>query len=50
MRWVYQEYQPQGDYSFQVERQYYFESGNGRRYYVDAVLTPAVLMGPDRGS
>ena len=44
MRWVYQEYQPQGDYSFQVERQYYFESGNGRRYYVDAVLTPAALM------
>ena len=26
MRWVYQEYQPQGDHSFQVERQYYFES------------------------
>ncbi|MFR5733975.1 MAG: hypothetical protein ACLUD2_20765 [Clostridium sp.] len=44
LRWVYQEYSREGSHCFQTERQYYMGSGAGKRYYIDVVLTPAVLV------
>lgn len=44
LRWVYQKYSETGDYTFEAEKQYYIGSGNGKRYYMDAVLSPAMLV------
>lgn len=44
LRWVYQEYSESGDYTFEIDRQYASGSGSARRYYVDAVLKPAMLV------
>ena len=46
LQWMYQEY-GEGTYEFQIERQYYIGNGEDKRYYVDAVLTPAVLVEQD---
>lgn len=46
LQWMYQEY-GEGTYEFQIERQYYIGNGEEKRYYVDAVLTPAVLVEQD---
>lgn len=44
LRWMYQEYSREGSHCFQTERRYYMGSGAGKRYYIDVVLTPAVLV------
>lgn len=44
LRWVYQEYAENGDYTFEINRQYASGSGSARRYYMDAVLKPAMLV------
>ena len=47
LRWVYQEYKNSGKYRFQVDRQYMLGNGRGRRYYLDATLTPVMMPGTD---
>ncbi len=47
LRWVYQEYKNSGKYQFQVDRQYMLGNGRGRRYYLDATLTPVMMPGTD---
>lgn len=47
MRWGYQEYKKDGAFRFTVDRQYVIGSGNAKRYYMDATLTPALMMGND---
>ncbi|MCI8453481.1 MAG: LPXTG cell wall anchor domain-containing protein [Lachnospiraceae bacterium] len=44
LRWVYQAYQAEGRYRYEVERRYYMGSGSDKRYYIDATLTPAMLV------
>ena len=44
LRWVYQEYSSSGEYRYRIDQQYYLGSGAEKRYYMDAVLIPAVLI------
>lgn len=44
LRWMYQEYGSSGKYRYQIDSRYYIGSGSDRRYYIDASLTPAVLV------
>lgn len=44
LRWVYQEYSSTGAFTFEIEKQYSLGSGNSKRYYIDAVLRPAMLV------
>lgn len=46
LRWMYQEYGSEAseEYQYRAEKQYYFGSGTEKRYYMDAALTPAVLV------
>lgn len=46
LRWEYQEYGTDGDYRYQIERQYYYGGGDAKRYYMDVTLTPAVMINP----
>lgn len=47
LRWEYQEYDQEGIYQYQVLQQYCFGSGTEKRYYIDVVLMPAVLINAD---
>lgn len=44
LRWGYQAYRENGTHRFLIENRYYMGNGAGKRYYVDAVLTPAILV------
>ena len=44
LRWVYQEYSREGSHCYQTERRYSMGNGAEKRYYIDVVLTPAVLV------
>ena len=40
MRYVYQKYEEDGEFSYELERKYSFGSGSSKRYYIDAIDTP----------
>jgi hypothetical protein len=42
MRYVYQKYEEDGEFSYELERKYSFGSGSSKRYYVDAIIRPAL--------
>lgn len=44
LKWVYQVYQAEGRYRYEVERRYYMGNGSNKRYYIDATLSPAMLV------
>lgn len=43
LRWVYQEYDQSGKFQYQCRQRYSYGNGSEKRYYVDAVLTPAMM-------
>lgn len=47
LRWEYQKYDNSGIYQYQILKQYSFGSGTQKRYYIDAVLSPAVMAAQD---
>ena len=44
LRWEYQEYRDSGDFQYQINEQYFLNSGMNKRYYLDAALAPAVMI------
>lgn len=44
LRWEYQEYSADGEHHYEIHRQYAYGSGAERRYYLDAALTPAMMV------
>lgn len=47
LRWVYQEYESEGAFRYQIDRQYSYGSGNEKRYYIDASLAPVMMADMD---
>ncbi len=47
LRWIYQVYEKSGDFSYKILRKYSLGSNSSQRFYVDAVVTPAVMAGQD---
>ncbi len=44
LRWEYQKYQDSGAFRYQINEQYFLNSGMNKRYYLDATLAPAVMI------
>ena len=44
LRWEYQEYAADGEYYYEIYRQYAYGSGEEKRYYLNATLTPAMMV------
>lgn len=47
LRWEYQEYDNEGVFQYQILKQYCFGRGTDKRYYIDVVLMPAVMVNGD---
>lgn len=44
LRWIYQEYKRSGNFQYDLKRRYSYGNGAEKRYYLDATLTPAMMV------
>lgn len=47
LRWIYQEYDADGDFQYQIHRQYSLGSGTEKRHYMDVSLVPVMMADVD---
>ena len=47
LRWIYQQYEENGNYQYQIHRKYSYGSGSEKRYYMDASLSPVMMADAD---
>lgn len=47
LRWVYQEYKKNGKFQYHLDQRYSYGTGTEKRYYLDAVLMPAMMVNKD---